>query len=312
MQAVISHENETARRYDRAFMPWKEMLLHPGDRYKRENKQGGAMRIGLCLSGGANKGSWQEGVVTALKSRGIVFDRIAGTSIGSVVGAMHAAAMPEERRAWWWENLTWGKITNMKFPPIIAGLCSKSFYSGEKMKKLLTAELPKTFEELKTPLVTTATDIMAGIEGQGLLYLSSGDLIRAIQASVAIPGIFPPVEVGGQILVDGGIGNYIPLEVFKGYDYVYVLITSFGPPEQPPKNALEMIFRANDVWQQLEIVKELNDHGQDWPRVIPIWNRHPEIVRSSIMDWLHGKEWIEMGKWDGMHAPLPKSSRKGA
>lgn len=265
------------------------------------------MKTGLCLSGGANKGSWEEGVVEGLQEvHGISFDRIAGTSIGGVVGAMLAAGMTIERRRWWWSNLTWGKVTNMKFPPVIAGLMSDSFFSDAKMRKLFKSELPPTFADLKTELFVAACDLMAPMSEQANLIIGQGDLIDALCATVAIPGIFPPLRKDGRVLVDGGIGNYIPLDCFfDGFDRIFVLIAGYGIPPEEPKNSFDVLFRSIDVFQQQEIIREVGRNGNaSSPKLIVIWNRHPEILNSTMFDWLHGREWLQMGYEDAAKLKL--------
>lgn len=262
------------------------------------------MKIGLCLSGGANKGSWQMGVVTALLERGVEFSLIAGTSIGGVVGAQIAAPMTPDRRWWWWETLTWGKVSNMRFPPVLAGIWGDSFYSDVKMRKIFKAELPENIEDCEIPLVLTAADIMAA--GDSRVLFKQGNLCDALCATTAIPAIFPPVRIGDQILIDGGIGNYIPLEQFDGFDYVYVLIAGYGVPPDPPKNAIEMIFRMVDIYQQEEIIREIKEYSdRAKPKIYPIFNNHPEILNSSLFEWDKGARWLELGFEDGSVATLP-------
>lgn len=255
-------------------------------------------KVGIALSGGANKGSWLEGVVTAIEDRhGGDITLIAGTSIGGVVGACLANGMPWEERWEWWESMTWGKVTNVRFPPGVAGLMGDSFYSGEKMKKIFNQLFPRRFEDLKTPLAISACNLMAGVGEESNLIFNSGDLHGALLATVAIPGIFPPVRRGDDVLVDGGVGNYIPLEIFKGFDIVYAVMTGYGLPPENPKTAIEIIWRAFEMAVQKEIEREVDMF--DDSELVVIMNKNPEILHASMFDWLQGGEWLRMGYHDG-------------
>lgn len=260
------------------------------------------MKIGLCISGGGNKGSWACGVATAIKElhpQG--FDLIAGTSIGGVVGACFANDMPVRDQWKWWTDMSWGKISNLRFPPGLAGIMGNSFYSAEKMKRHFRELFPPRFSDLKTPLILTACNLSAALYEESNILISEGDLRQALLATVAIPGIFPPVTVDGKILVDGGIGNYVPLEIFRGYDIVYAVLCGYGTPPLPPKNAIDIISRSFEMAAQEEIVREIEgfNGGAELRLVI---NCRPEIVQSSLTEWLRGAEWLQAGYEDAKKA----------
>jgi NTE family protein len=157
---------------------------------------------GLVLSGGGARGFAHLGVLKALKEFKVVINRIAGTSAGSIVGALYAYGYsPDEivdiitkaglvksvRPAWSWTG----------------------FLKLDGFRELLKQHLPEnTFEALKIPLTIAATDIQQG----KIRYFSQGELITPIIASSSIPALFEPVQLQGNVYVDGGILNNLPVE----------------------------------------------------------------------------------------------------
>ena len=261
------------------------------------------MKVGLAISGGANKGSWAEGVVTAIEEKhGDEFSLIAGTSIGGVVGACLANRMPQDERWRWWESMTWGKVSNPVFPPGIAGMVGSAFFTDRKMKRIFRELFPPIFKMLELPLAISACNLLANVGEESNLIFTSGDLHKALLATVAIPGVFPPVEMGDKLLVDGGIGNYIPLEIFKGFDLVYAVMCGYGTPSPPPKTAIEIIWRSFEMAVQEEISREVRMFDDTDTKLVVIMNSHPEIANSSMFNWLDGREWLRMGYNDGLKA----------
>ena len=259
-------------------------------------------KIGVALSGGGNRGSYICGAMTAISEfHPEGFDLIAGTSIGGVVGASFAMGMPTRDQWEWWSSLSWGKVSNLRFPPGLAGILGDSFYSGVKMRNLFREIFPKWFSDLDTPLVLTACNLMAGLGEESNILISEGDLHQALLATVAIPGIFPPVKVDGKFLVDGGIGNYVPLEIFKDYDLIYAVLSGYGAPPEKPRSAIDIVARSFEMAIQDEIIRELNMFEDKSKLRVLICDR-PEIVNCSLTQWLKGHEWLQAGYEDGVKA----------
>ncbi|POY35089.1 patatin [Solitalea longa] len=160
------------------------------------------MKIGLVMSGGGIRGIAHLGVVKALYEEGITFSKISGTSAGAIVGAFLANGYQPDF------ILNTFKFTNLfkYIKPTIRGF---GLLSLQNTNLLYQQFLPKTFEELKTPLVVAATDI----GNARVAYFSSGELIKPIQASSCIPAVFKPIEIDGKVYVDGGLLDNFPVEV---------------------------------------------------------------------------------------------------
>ncbi len=163
--------------------------------------------IGLVLSGGGSKGLAHAGVIKFLEEQKIKPSQVAGTSAGSIVGALYAwGKTPEEILEFFksiylfhWKHLTFKK----------AGLIdSESFrvYFESIFKDA-------TIGDLKIPVQITATDM---VRGKLKIFGPSTKIVDAILASSAFPGILSPYEIDGNIYSDGGILNHFPTDVLQG------------------------------------------------------------------------------------------------
>ena len=192
-------------------------------------------RIGLALSGGGAMGLAEIGVIQWMEENHIPVDRIAGTSMGSIIGAMYATGMsPAEiqkfAEAIDWERaflpepvynqLSYRRKQDRRDFLIKSSLGLKhglngpnGFNSGQGVGLLLDRiAFPESgvasFDDLPIPFRCVATDMLSG-EG---VVLRDGGLAQAVRASMAIPGVFTPVEINGRVLADGGMVQNIPVE----------------------------------------------------------------------------------------------------
>ena len=160
-----------------------------------------APKIGIALSGGGVKGFAHLGVLKALEEKGIEADILAGISAGAIVGSFIAAGKkPTEVMELINENdfFDFAKL----------GIPDRGFFTLGNMTENLEKSLGvKTFEELKIPFYVGA----ANIEKARMEYFSSGELVKIIQASASIPVLFSPVEINGDLYVDGGLFENIPV-----------------------------------------------------------------------------------------------------
>ncbi|MCE1162563.1 MAG: patatin-like phospholipase family protein [Thiomonas sp.] len=179
-------------------------------------------RLGLALGGGAARGMAHLGVLRALAEAGIEVDIIAGCSIGALVGAVAASGSTDGLEATF-KTFDWRKTLSffdVVFPR--AGLID-----GAKVTALVREHLPDTrIEALPIRFAAIATDLRSGAE----VVLRSGDVIDAVRASIAVPGIFTPVRAEGRVLVDGGLSNPVPVSVVRamGADRVIAVDLNHG------------------------------------------------------------------------------------
>lgn len=192
-------------------------------------------RIGLALSGGGAMGLAEIGVIQWMEENHIPVDRIAGTSMGSIIGAMYATGMSPAEIQKFAEKVDWDEAflpepvyTRLSYRrkqdrrdfQINAPLGLKhglngpnGFNPGHGVGLLLDRiAFPESgiasFDDMPIPFRCVATDMLSG-EG---VVLRDGSLAQAVRASMAIPGVFTPVEINGRVLADGGMIQNIPVE----------------------------------------------------------------------------------------------------
>jgi NTE family protein len=157
-------------------------------------------KVGIALGGGFARGLAHIGVLKVLEEEKIPVDFIAGTSVGSVIGAAYASGISAKEL----EEVA----ALVRFKDFSRWTFSRfGLFSNDKMAIFLRKVLRcKTFEELRIPLAVAATDIITGEPA----VFTSGDLVDPVRASCAYPGMFQPVRIGGRLLVDGLLAHSVP------------------------------------------------------------------------------------------------------
>jgi NTE family protein len=165
-------------------------------------------KIGLALGSGAARGMAHIGVLKVLEKTGVRIDTIAGTSVGAFIGALYAAGVPVSQMEEVARKVDWRQLARLLDPT----LPTSGLVDGRKVTRFMSELLPvHTFEELKIPLAVVATDVETG----EMLIIKKGNLLQALQAAIAFPGIFTPVRFGDRFLVDGGLCNPVPVDVAR-------------------------------------------------------------------------------------------------
>lgn len=159
--------------------------------------------IGIVLSGGGGRALVHLGIWKALEEKGIQPQKISGVSMGGIMGAMWAAGYSNEETLKIFKSESWKKW----FRPTWS---ENGMISIQKLEKLFSSYLPKTFEDLYFPLVISAFCLQtAKIE-----RFESGELIPALLASMAVPAIFSPVRIKEFDFVDSGLLENLPVKPF--------------------------------------------------------------------------------------------------
>jgi NTE family protein len=195
-------------------------------------------RIGLVLGGGGARGIAHIGVLKTLEEMQIPIDCIAGTSMGSIIGGLYAAGMSIEQLSETVQRIDWPQAF-LEGPPrpdlpmrlkeeqrillnaevgIRQGQAQlpKGLREGQNLLLLLEQlSLPAAsihnFDQLRIPYRAVATDLATG----EAVVLGSGELAKAMRASMSIPSALVPVELDGRLLVDGGVANNLPVDVVR-------------------------------------------------------------------------------------------------
>ncbi|MGB3213401.1 MAG: patatin-like phospholipase family protein [Alphaproteobacteria bacterium] len=165
--------------------------------------QNGQTGIGLALGGGMARGFAHIGVLKALNRNGIYPTLITGTSIGAVVGCCYLAGKMQELEEWALSLTRYKILGYLDFR-----VRSASLIGGSRLRTMLETHFKDmTFADLPYPLICIATDLATGHE----IWLRKGNLLEAMIASFALPGVFPPVKYENRFLVDGALVNPCPV-----------------------------------------------------------------------------------------------------
>jgi len=196
--------------------------------------------IGLVLSGGGIRGMAHIGLIKAMEQHGLAAQRVCGTSVGALVGALYASGKSVE-----------GMLDFFRETPLfkysLFAINKPGFIATERYVPIFEEFFPHdSFESLKIPLLVVATDLMNGTE----TAFDSGPLIKPLLASAALPPVFSPVEIQGKLYADGGIMNNFPKEyVEKDSDFIIGSNVSITVPleKKDLKNPLQLAGRVTSL-----------------------------------------------------------------
>jgi NTE family protein len=245
--------------------------------------------IGFVLTGGASLGVVQVGMLQALARRGIRPDFLIGSSAGALNAAFLAgrqwpAGTAELERIWL--GLSRSDVFPMGPLRSLLGLFGRRGHviSPSSLEALIRRHITyMRLEEAAIPIHVMATDVLTGAE----VRISRGPVVDALRASTAIPGIFPPVNIGHHYLMDGGVANNAPLSqaIDLGADVVYVLPAGYACGlRQPPASALGMAVHALSLVFNQKLVESLERCSENasvkWCRRSARSRSHPS---TSVM-----------------------------
>ena len=240
------------------------------------------LKFGLALGSGSARGLAHVGVIQVLEAYGIPIDIIAGTSIGSVVGSLHAtgASIDQLEEA----ALSMKKSTTLSL--LDPALPHSGLISGKKIEEMLNdlALEDKTFDDLKIPFAAVATDVESGAE----VILNQGKVIDAVRASISIPGVFTPVKYQDYYLVDGGVVDPVPVDVVEkmGADIIIaVSLAKISPYTtvliiNKETGSLEEVEKSSILQQKIEEVKSTFEG----PNIFEVIVQSIDIMEAKITD----------------------------
>lgn len=221
------------------------------------------MPTAFVLSGGGNLGAVQVGMLQALADRGVVPDLLVGTSVGAINAAFLAAG-PSPRRV---EELAeiWSRTRRRDVFPTSSPRAAmravtgraNAFVDPRPLRRLVERAVTYgRIEDAGWPLAIVATEVTTGAE----VVLRNGNVVDAVMASAAIPSVFPPVELDGHVLMDGGVVNNTAISAAGnlGADVIYVLPTGYACAlPHPPGSALGMALHAVSLAIQRRLVADV-------------------------------------------------------
>lgn len=229
------------------------------------------LSIGLALGSGGATGLAHIAMLQVFDDLGIRPARITGTSIGAVIGALYAGGLDASEIRDVFDEFGGSSLD------MLSGLLDAD--PSDKLTGLLELELgsggvldstrfmdflrskidARTFEELEIPLEVVSTDYWSG----DMVVLTDGDLFEALAASSAVPGLFPPVERGDHLLIDGGTSNPLPANLLTERHPLVVAIDVSGTRERPDDGEaglLKLLFQTFGLMQQSLIAAQLENN----------------------------------------------------
>ena len=259
-------------------------------------------RVGLVLGGGGAKGAAEVGVLKVIERAGIPIDYIAGTSIGSIVGGLYAAGYTATDldsmfcRQQWLSLLT-DRRSDMTYEPYrekdgvtyvfgfpVMGNLDEGHIGGfgmmrgERVEQLIDSMVNikgcRDFKMLRIPFRCVAADFRNARE----VVIDDGRLSTGVRASMAIPGIFKPVNRNGAKLVDGGMLNNLPVDVVKDMGADIIIAIDLQQNDQPPR-------RSNFDFGMLEGMADILGFGGllQWVATRPDYTKYKRNVRLATV-----------------------------
>jgi NTE family protein len=212
--------------------------------------------INLALGGGFARGFAHLGVLQVLEQNQIPIAAIAGTSVGSILGAAYASGAPLARIIATCRTLRFRDIARWRVSRL--GLAS-NHRLGDLVERVFES---RRFEDLRIPMAVVATDLATGEP----VVFTQGNLVDPIRASCAFPGLFEPVEIGTRWLADGGLVAPVPTHAARQLGAGCVLAISVGIPDShpgAPSNIFQVVSRAVSAAQKHQL---------------EVWERHADLV----------------------------------
>jgi NTE family protein len=231
----------------------------------------GPPRIGLALGSGGAGGLAHVAMLEVFEEQGLKPSQLSGTSIGAVVAALYAAGLDASAIRQLFEEFGGSALDplsglgNENSGPGWTDLLDIDFERGSLISSDRFIDFiaerfeARDFAELEIPLAIVATDFWSG----EAVVLSEGELLPAIQASMAVPGLFAPVEIGDQLLIDGGASNPLPWDLLDAVDLkVAIDVTGSRVRNGEERPGLtELLLKSFEIMQQ-SIIREKRRHAE--------------------------------------------------
>ena len=243
------------------FLCWSVVFVAVADSIKNVARP----RVGLVLSGGGAKGIAHVGALKVIEELGIPIDYIGGTSMGSIVGGLYSLGYTSIQLEQFVKEADWDVILTDRVLRRLVSIYEKDdrkrywmrfairrgkidlplgILTGQNVSNLFTelaspAYAQSDFSKFPTPFLCVATDIETGTE----VVLESGNLVKAMRASMAIPSVFTPETIDGKRLFDGGLTNNFPanLVLDKGVDILIGVDVSSQPEDSKFDNVYQVM-----------------------------------------------------------------------
>lgn len=274
-------------------------------------------KLGLVLSGGGARGLAHIGVLKVLERERIPVDMITGTSMGAIIGGLHASGLSATELERELVAVSWSEVfarrvdrqllsqrrkeEDFEFSPAIELgmrrgeiLAPQGTLSSRGLELLLRRfTLPvsriERFDDLPTPFRAVSTDMESGSQ----VVVDRGDLALAMRSSMSVPGVFAPTEWQGRILGDGGLVNNLPVDVARSLGAEVLVAVNVGTP-LAGRDSLSSLVGLTA--QMINILTEQNVQrslASLWAQDVLIT---PELGQLSSGDFDRSREFIAAGE----------------
>ena len=269
-------------------------------------------KIGLVLSGGGAKGFAHIGVLKVIEEAGIKIDYIGGTSMGAVIGGLYASGynatqidsifhkvnfdellndyIPRSAKSFYEKRNDESYALSLPFSNFKVGIpqaLSKGLYNFNLLSRLTRhVRQVNDFNQLPTPFLCIGTNIETGQQ----VLLNKGNLAQAMLASAAFPTLFTPVEIDGQLLIDGGVANNFPVDEVKnlGADLIIGVDVQDGLWDKNQlKNATKILVQITN----LHSIEQMKNKIKGTDIYIT-----PDIKNFGVLSFDRGREIIQRGE----------------
>jgi NTE family protein len=304
-------------------------------------------RVGVAFGGGSARGIAHVGVVKWFEEHHVPIDLGAGTSMGGLIGGAFASGMPADELRQLIESIDWDEMfgsssfpfknvrrkddardfpSRLEFGLKRGIVLPTSLNNGQQVDLLLSRIAGAyydfdNFDGLPTPFRTVAVDLKTAER----VVLDSGSLPPAMRATMSLPGVFPPVELGERVLVDGGALDNIPADVVRemGAAFVVAIDVGYGPEENLDYSmfalmgqTVDSMMKANTrrALQSADLVIQVDVEGfgsLDWRRSAELMQRGYEAAEKHRTELLpHALNDVDWQAWMNARAarrrhPLP-------
>ncbi len=237
-------------------------------------------KFGLALGGGAARGFAHIGVLRAMEEAGLQPDYVAGTSVGSLIGALYCAGMGWQEIWKQAETLDWGDLVKVTMPTL-------GLVKADKLEALVEKLVEKRrIEDFAIPFSAVSVDLIGGTQ----VIFDRGPAGTAVRASCSIPGIFAPLEDAGRMLVDGGVMNNLPADVVKQMGANLVLAVDLFAAglhqSKKPANLAEVMLRSTIIF-----MSNTSRAGTEAANAIVV----PQLEEYDFHDMSNKQEMMEIG-----------------
>ena len=237
------------------------------------------LSIGLALSGGTAKSVAHVGVIKAIQENGINIDYISGTSGGAIAATAYASGMSLEAMEKAANELSWGRLASIKFSRL-------GFVSSENIFDYMIEQFGGDidFKELSLPCTVLGTDLHTGLKH----VFDSGSVAKAVQISCSLPHFFLPIEHGEQMLIDGGLSEYLPVQTVREMGAQFVIGANLGSQAgdyQKPKHILQLFMQVNNL-----VAKQNMRQSVQYADIL----LEPDLTGFSAFDFDNSEKLIEL------------------